>query len=157
MFHLVISGGELIIKGRKLSLADLNVLDCMDSGKLSDLESLAFRLSKIVLFSKVALCLVLATIKSKELYKQIGIASFKEYLKTQRITLHYNTAHEYAKIGQVFINHKEELEKIDEERRRLNLTNISHPKKTELLIRHNAWLKQKHDLIHFDTDKEEDK
>ena len=65
-----------------------------------------------------------------------------------------NGGNELIRVSNKF---KKELEDIDDKRTELKFVNISHPKKTELIVRHKDWLKKKKDLINFDTKLEEGK
>jgi len=47
------------------------------------------------------------------------------------------------------------LEKIDSKREDLDLGKISHPKKTDLIIRHKDWKTKEEDIINYDTSPEE--
>ena len=48
----------------------------------------------------------------EKLYNQVGISCFKDYLKTKRINIPYNTACDYAKIGETYFKYQEILERI---------------------------------------------
>ncbi len=62
--------------------------------------------------TKTTICIALARIKSRELYRQAGCSSFKEYLREQRIGLPYHTAYEYAKIGEIMHAYRDELQAV---------------------------------------------
>jgi hypothetical protein len=51
--------------------------------------------------SRQRLCECLGLIERRKLYRAIGARNFKEYLKRQRISIPYQTAQQYASIGQV--------------------------------------------------------
>ena len=68
---------------------------------------------KGIILSKLDICVALAKIKSNALYRQLGIPSFRKYLQEERINIHYHTAHEYAKIGEVWIEYQSQLKRID--------------------------------------------
>lgn len=59
------------------------------------------------------ICVALANIKTKKLYKQIGLKSFKEYIREKRINLNYATAFEYTKIGIIYQQLKKYLDRIN--------------------------------------------
>lgn len=80
---------------------------------LQALEEYVNEKIKELVFSKLDICLSLAEIKRKQLFRELGYASFKEYLEAERIRLHYHTAHEYAKIGEVLLRYKEELNEVN--------------------------------------------
>lgn len=63
--------------------------------------------------TKKRLCLFLAQIKIRKLYEQINMQSFKEYVMSNRLKISYNTALEYAKIGELLLNYENELAKVD--------------------------------------------
>ena len=49
------------------------------------------------------------------------------------------------------------LENIDEKRLEIGLDKLSHPKKTDLIIKHKNWINEEQDIIHFNTNIEEGK
>lgn len=59
------------------------------------------------------LCLLLAQIKIDRLYEQINLQSFKDYVTSKRLKISYNTALEYAKIGELLLNYEDQLAKVD--------------------------------------------
>jgi len=82
------------------------------SDSLIDVEAgIRFLCTRLVR-DKIALCVALARIKHHELYKQAGIASFKEYIESRRINIHYHTAHEYSRIGEMFQKYHRKLAQI---------------------------------------------
>ena len=105
MFHDIITGK---IENKFNSV----FVRCYNSNKLFDLETLLQLFCKNYLYSKVGICLLLAKIKTQKLYLQANTKSFKGYLKAKRIPLHYHTAHEYAKIGETFMQYRRDLDDV---------------------------------------------
>jgi len=62
--------------------------------------------------SRKLICIGLYQIKNMCLYKQIGLNTFKEYLKTNRIPISYSTAIEYSIIGNMLVKYEKELNAI---------------------------------------------
>jgi len=87
-------------------------LDFIHSSTLNEIENGIQETAKGVIFSKKAICIALAQIKKKELYRQIKINNFKEYLKRKRIPFNYSTALDYSIIGEMFLKYKNELESV---------------------------------------------
>ena len=63
--------------------------------------------------AKKRLCLLLAEIKMQKLYKQIDMHSFKKYVLSRRLKISYNTALEYAEIGEVLVKYESQLKEAD--------------------------------------------
>lgn len=59
--------------------------------------------------AKKKLCLLLAEIKMQKLYKQIDKQSFRKYVLSRRLKISYNTALEYAAIGEVLVKYESQL------------------------------------------------
>jgi hypothetical protein len=87
-------------------------LDLISSNQLVKVEEGINAIIEGVVLSKLVLCIALANVKRKQLYKQANLQSFKEYLKAKRIKLKYQTAHDYAQIGEVYIRYRRELGKV---------------------------------------------
>ncbi|MBN1696496.1 MAG: hypothetical protein JW881_03180 [Spirochaetales bacterium] len=88
-------------------------LDFIHSNNLDEIENGIKDTVNGVIFSKKAICIALAHIKEKELYKQIHVNSFKKYLKKERIPINYSTALDYSIIGEMLIKYEPELKSID--------------------------------------------
>ena len=86
---------------------------CLDSENLSEIERRANETIKGIVKSKMSLCIALANIKRKELYRQAGILSFKAYLAERRIRINRQTAYEYAKIGEILLKYQQDLRSVD--------------------------------------------
>jgi len=63
--------------------------------------------------AKKRLCMLLAQIKTGRLYEQIELQSFKEYVLSKRLKISYNTALEYAKIGELLLKYENQLAEVD--------------------------------------------
>lgn len=86
---------------------------CFNSDDLEEIEQQVNDKIKGIVMSKISLCIALANIKMKELYKQIGLQSFKEYLSEKRINIKCQTAYEYAKIGEILLKYWQNLNCVD--------------------------------------------
>jgi hypothetical protein len=87
--------------------------DFMNSNNLHDIEKGVKDTINGMVFSKKIICIALAKIKIKELYKQAHISTFKEYLKTNRVPIKYSTAIDYSIIGEAFLKYHDILETIN--------------------------------------------
>jgi len=83
------------------------------SNDLKDIEIGMKDTIKGVIFSKKIICIALAQIKLKELYKQAHVSSFKDYLKAGRIPIKYSTAIDYSLIGEALLKYRALLENHD--------------------------------------------
>ena len=88
-------------------------LDFLHSNRLTEIEKGIKETINGVILSKKAICIALAYVKIKELYKQININSFKEYLKIKRIPFNYSTALDYSIIGEMLIKYENELKNVN--------------------------------------------
>ena len=88
-------------------------LDYYTSENLVKIETGINQTVKGIQLSKLAICVALANIKNKKLYEQIGLATFKEYIKKMRINIPYATAFEYTKIGEIYQDYQKILNKLD--------------------------------------------
>jgi hypothetical protein len=82
-------------------------------GKLYETEQQISESVQKVIGAKLDVCVALAKIKIEKLYKEIGIATFKDYIKVNRIAIRYQTAHDYAKIGEIYIKYRDNLESVN--------------------------------------------
>lgn len=87
-------------------------LELINSDQLIHVEEGINAIIQGVVLSKLALCIALANVKQKQLYKQADLHSFKEYLKAKRIKIKYQTAHDYAQIGEVYLKYHHKLSKV---------------------------------------------
>ena len=74
--------------------------------RLNALERRIVESVQKITMTKLEVCIALAKISLNKLYLESGVSSFKEYLKANRIPIHYRTAHDYAKIGEVYLKHR---------------------------------------------------
>ena len=58
------------------------------------------------------LCRALARVKKGRLYRESRKASFKEYLASGRIKMSYSTAVERAKIGEILIQYRQQIDQV---------------------------------------------
>ena len=63
--------------------------------------------------TKLEICVDLAKIKLDKLYLESDASSFKDYLRAKRVPIHYRTAHDYARIGEVYLKYRDFLADID--------------------------------------------
>lgn len=103
-------------------------LDYIHSKYLVEIEKGINKTVEGIVLSKKVLCIALARVKNEELYRQAGNGSFKEYLKSQRLNIAYSTAIEYCRIGEIFLEYKGQLERI-EFREEHGLKKLLHPPK----------------------------
>jgi hypothetical protein len=87
-------------------------LEYVFSKCLIDIERGISQTVQGVALSKKAVCIALARIKREGLHEQVGIETFKAYLKSRRIDLPYSTAIEYSQIGEVYLKYRAQLEEI---------------------------------------------
>ena len=102
---------QTIIEGSNAFTPQLspNDVSYIDSHSLFDIEQGIADSIRTMIQTKKAVCIALARIKQKELYRQADIGSFKDYLKTHRIPIRYSTAIDYSIIGEMLIKYEEEL------------------------------------------------
>jgi len=81
-----------------------------ESGNLAELERWIGENVQEMARCRLSICLALARIKINRLYNQAGCDSFSDYLKAKRVTIHYNTALDYACMGEVYLKYRGELE-----------------------------------------------
>jgi hypothetical protein len=62
---------------------------------------------------RLRLCRLLSELEGCKLYRAIGVQNFKEYLKTGRIPIAYQTAQQYASIGHIIKAEADLLDSID--------------------------------------------
>ena len=84
--------------------------DCDD---LREIERVINDTIQGIVLSKLSICIALARIKMNELYRQIGLETFKQYVLENRVNIHYNTALDYARIGEIVLKYRRELTDID--------------------------------------------
>jgi len=101
------------IKGVIMSVKTLPNINQMN--KLVEIEELLIELleTRIEKESRKLICISLYQIKQKKLYRQIGLNTFKEYCKEQRIPISYSTAVEYSIIGNMLLKYEKELAAIN--------------------------------------------
>ena len=81
-----------------------------ESDRLCDLERWIGENVQEIARCRLSICLALARIKTGRLYNQADCCSFSDYLKAKRVAIHYNTALDYACIGEVYLKYHRELE-----------------------------------------------
>jgi len=69
--------------------------------RLDRIESEIRHLISIAPAGRLQLCQCLSKLERGKLYRAIGASNFKEYLRTQRIPIPYQTAQQYSSIGEV--------------------------------------------------------
>jgi hypothetical protein len=102
---------EEVFSPNKVVEIALNDAVAAESENLTEIENEITKVVGRIRTCKKALCILLAKIKEKKLYEQIGYHTYKSYIKSNRLKISYNTALEYADIGLVFSRYAEELEK----------------------------------------------
>lgn len=83
--------------------------------------------------------------KKKQIQKKI---KDKKLLNRQKKESYSNGGNKLIRVSQNFCTR---LNNIDNKREEFGFDKLSHPKKTELIIRHNNWKNQEEDIIHFNT------
>jgi len=63
--------------------------------------------------TKKQLCFLFAHIKLNKLYEQIDLLTFKDYVKSRRLKISYNTALEYAKIGELLLKYEKQFSNVN--------------------------------------------
>lgn len=106
MTNLIVNNKKYVKENSKISV------DYIHSDNLNEIEKGIKQTLKGVLLSKKAICIALARIKNRELYRQVFINSFKEYLQKKRIPLNYSTALDYSIIGEMLLKYENELKNV---------------------------------------------
>ena len=78
--------------------------------RLSDAEASITDSVDTINSKRIEICRQLYMIESERLYREVGVRSFKEYLRLGRVPIPYKTAIDYAKIGSVLVDHAELLD-----------------------------------------------
>ena len=92
-----------------VSSCDTALVTESTAAKLQAVESEIRELLDSITASRLRLCQCLGLIERHKLYHAIGARNFKEYLRKQRIPIPYQTAQQYASIGQIMEDEAEFL------------------------------------------------
>ena len=86
--------------------------ECSALGRLSEIEAEIRHLLGIAPSGRLRLCQCLSHLEREKLYRAVGASNFKEYLRTKRVPIPYQTAQQYSSIGEVADEQTELLESV---------------------------------------------
>ena len=109
-YHSISKPEEMILSNNSyLSFKTPEVNIYFEAKTLNEIEEALAKALANELLLKKTLCILLSKIKLEELYREIMLSSFKDYLKTRRLEIAYSTAVEYAKIGEMLVRYHDKL------------------------------------------------
>jgi hypothetical protein len=108
-YNAVVNGTNLTALKNHIGVAEV----VAQKNELEKIEQSINKCVRQIVFSKLVICVSLAQIYDDALYRKDNFRTFKQYLASGRINLPTSTASEYAKIGRVYLQYREELDRID--------------------------------------------
>lgn len=89
----------------------------------------------------------------KEIQNKIKNGNLLDKRKNEKKDSYGENGNELMRVSKLF---SKKLRDIDDKRLGIGLDKISHPKKTELIVRHKNWVSEEKDIIYFNTNIKED-